>query len=128
MKLRSSTKITLTVVLLLVFGGPMVYWAYATKQPGKYDELAQCLTDKDVTFFGAFWCPNCQNQKKLFENSAKRLPYVECSTQNQRGQLQVCIDAKIEAYPTWEFSDGERVVGVMTPKDLAEKAGCQLPE
>jgi len=127
MKLRSSTKIILTVVALLVFGVPMLYWAYATKQPGQYDELAQCLTEKGVIFYGAFWCPHCQNQKKMFGNSAKLLPYEECSTQNQRGQLQICIDKKIESYPTWDFPDGDRISREMTPKELAEKAGCPLP-
>jgi len=126
--MRRNTKIILTTIVVLVVGTPMLYWAYATKQPGRYDGLAQCIADKGVIFYGAFWCPHCQNQKKMFGNSAKLLPYTECSTANQRGQLKVCIDAGITSYPTWEFPGGERVVREMTPKELAEKTGCPLPE
>src|SRR3989338_11160880 len=71
-------------------------------EPGKYDAFATCLKDKGAVFYGAFWCPHCQTQKKLFGSSVKLLPYVECSTANGQGQTQACIDKKITGYPTWE--------------------------
>jgi thiol-disulfide isomerase/thioredoxin len=95
--------------------------------PGKYDEFAMCLKDKGATFFGAFWCPHCQAQKKLFGNSVKKLPYVECSTPNGQAQTQICIDKGIESYPTWEFADGSRLNGEIALDKLAEKTGCVLP-
>lgn len=128
MKLSKSTKIVLSILFVVVFVIPLAYWAYAETQPGKYDELAQCLTDKGVIFYGAFWCPHCQNQKRMFEGSDKLLPYVECSTPDRRGQTQVCIDEKIQSYPTWVFPDGDRLSKEMTPVELAEKAGCSLPQ
>jgi thiol-disulfide isomerase/thioredoxin len=94
--------------------------------PGKYDTLATCLKEKGATFYGAFWCPHCRDQKKVFGNSAKLLPYVECSTPDAAGQTQICIDKKIESYPTWEFADGSRVGGGLTPEQLAEKTQCPL--
>ncbi len=94
--------------------------------PGQYDELAQCLTDKGVKFYGAFWCPHCRDQKKIFGNSAKLLPYVECSTPDASGQLQVCIDKKIQGYPTWELADGTLVTRLMSPQELADKTECSL--
>lgn len=119
--------ITLAVAVLLVVG-----LSFLNKEqdssPGEYDALAQCLKDKGAIFYGAFWCPHCQEQKKLFGKSAKLLPYVECSTPNAQGQLQVCIDKKIGSYPTWEFADGSRIVQTLGLKELAEKSSCPLTE
>jgi thiol-disulfide isomerase/thioredoxin len=95
--------------------------------PGKYDEFATCLKDKGAVFYGAFWCPHCQAQKKLFGKSAKLLPYVECSTADASGQTQACIDKGVNSYPTWEFADGSRLNGEIPLAQLAEKTSCVLP-
>lgn len=115
------------VIGLLVvggFGGSM----YMKTLPGKYDGLAQCLKDKGAVFYGAFWCRHCQAQKKMFGNSEKLLPYVECSNPDGQSQTQICIDKEINQYPTWEFADGSRVTGEQQPSVLAEKTGCALPQ
>lgn len=114
------------VTLLIVIGGAVALSANANK-PGKLDGFAQCLKDKGVTFFGAFWCPHCKNQKKMFGNSAKLLPYTECSTADGKAQTQECIDKNIASYPTWEFADGSRETGEVSLEKLAEKSSCQLP-
>ncbi|HEU4677725.1 MAG TPA: hypothetical protein VFS75_03340 [Candidatus Paceibacterota bacterium] len=92
-----------------------------------YDDFAQCLTDHGVKFFGAYWCPHCQAQKRLFHNS-KKLPYIECSTPDGQSQTQICIDNKITGYPTWEFADGSRLDGEQTFEDLGAKADCPVPQ
>jgi len=97
-------------------------------QPGQYDAFAKCLKDKDAVFYGAFWCPHCQNQKNMFGKSSKYLPYVECSTPDSRGQLKVCSDADIQGYPTWVFADASRESGEVSLEKLAEKTGCALPQ
>jgi thiol-disulfide isomerase/thioredoxin len=101
-------------------------------QSGKYDAFATCLKDKGAIFYGAFWCPHCQEQKKLFGSSVKLLPYVECSTADGQGQLQVCKDKNIASYPTWKLADGtdipnENSAGV-TLETLAAKTSCLLPQ
>ncbi|HEY4522119.1 MAG TPA: hypothetical protein VJH91_00570 [Candidatus Paceibacterota bacterium] len=96
-------------------------------QSGKLDTFATCLTDRGVVFYGAFWCPHCQATKRMFGRSAKLLPYVECSLPSGKGQVQVCLDKKIESYPTWEFPDGTRITGERTLQELADKSGCVLP-
>ena len=96
--------------------------------PGNLDSFAQCLKDKGAIFYGAFWCPHCQAQKAIFGRSAEFLPYVECSTGDRTGQVQACIDKKIESYPTWEFADGSRVTGERTLDELAQKTGCTLSQ
>ena len=96
--------------------------------PGKYDEFATCLKDKGAVFYGAFWCPHCQTQKKLFGSSQKLLPYVECSTPDGNSQTQACIDKGVASYPTWEFADGSKLTGEIPLIQLAEKTECVLPQ
>ncbi|MDP2648317.1 MAG: protein disulfide isomerase family protein [bacterium] len=96
--------------------------------PGKYDGFAQCLEEKEVIFYGAFWCPHCQNTKAMFGKSARLLPYVECSTPDGKGQTQECKDKGISNYPTWERPDGERITGERTVQELSEFSGCSLPQ
>jgi rubredoxin len=94
--------------------------------PSIYDTFAQCIADAGAKFYGAYWCPHCQAQKKLFEDSAK-LPYIECSTANGQGQTKICIDAGITGYPTWVFSDGSRADGQQTFEQLSQKTNCPVP-
>ncbi|MBI4439900.1 hypothetical protein HY638_02920 [Candidatus Woesearchaeota archaeon] len=89
-----------------------------------YDTLAKCLSEKGVKMYGAYWCPHCQNQEKMFGDSWKYVTYVECSLPNRAGQTQICKDAKIEGYPTWEFSDGSRLSGELSFETLSQKSGC----
>src|SRR3989344_8410075 len=124
--MKSKALIFRVGVLFLVVAGPGVS-IFAKQGPGQLDEFAQCLTDKSAVFYGAFWCPHCQAQKRMFGNSAKLLPYVESSTPDGQGQTQVCKDAEVESYPTWEFADGTRLNGEIPLEQLAEKTGCRLP-
>lgn len=94
---------------------------------GQYDSFAQCISDSGAKFYGAWWCPHCNSQKKEFGSSAKYLPYIECSTKDGKSQLQVCTDAGIDGYPTWEFADGTRLSGEVSMQVLASKTGCELP-
>ena len=96
-------------------------------EPGKYDQFAMCLKDKGATFYGAFWCPHCQAQKKMFGSSVSLLPYVECSTPDAKSQTQICIDKNIKSYPTWEFADGSRLTGEISLAELSGKTSCALP-
>lgn len=103
--------------------------AFATTQeaaPSAYDEFAQCLTDDGVKMYGAWWCPHCQSQKKLFGSSFAHVTYIECSTVS-KSMNQTCKDAGVEGYPTWEFSDASRLGGEQSLETLAEKSGCALP-
>lgn len=95
--------------------------------PSNLGPFAACLKEKGAVFYGAFWCPHCQNQKRMFGSAAEALPYVECSTPDGKGQLQACIDKEIKSYPTWEFSDGSRLNGEATLQQLSEKTGCAIP-
>lgn len=117
------------LIIIIVAAGVMLGWRlWQDKQPGKLDEFAACIADSGAKFYGAFWCPHCADQKKVFGNSVDLLPYVECSEPDGQSQTQECIDAGITGYPTWELSGGERLNGTQTLQKLAEKTGCELPE
>jgi hypothetical protein len=90
--------------------------------------FAQCLKDKGIIFYGAFWCPHCQATKKMFGDAKNTLPYVECSTADGQGQLQMCTDKGIKSYPTWRFPDGTELTGEKTLEELSDKSGCLLPD
>ena len=115
--------VIIVVVLVLVRGN-----SSSTNPPEKvtvFDDFAQCVADSGALLYGAYWCPNCQDQKDMFDGSAK-LSYIECSTVN-RQQTKQCADAGITAYPTWVFGDGSREQGTIPMDMIAERTGCQLP-
>lgn len=121
------------LLILLVFVGGVTWLTLTPGKPGKYDDFAQCLGEKGAKFYGAFWCPHCQNQKALFGRSAKLLPYTECSTPNGQGQLAVCKDLGINTYPTWYFASSTSELpdirtGEVSLEELSERTSCVLPE
>jgi len=128
-------KILIWSAIIIVIGGGLLFAIKTgnfsgTKEPsgsGIYDAFAQCITDSGAKFYGAFWCPHCQDQKKEFGDSAHLLPYVECSTSDSVGQTQECKDKGITGYPTWIFKDGSELSGKVEMKTLAEKTACILP-
>ena len=118
--------IGLFMLILAVVG---TIWLIKTPgKSGKLDTFASCIKDSGAIFYGAFWCPHCQNQKAMFGVSAKLLPYVECSTPDGRNQLPICTEAMVTGYPTWVFTDGSRESGEVSLERLSEKTNCQLPE
>lgn len=125
--MKKGALIFWVIVLLLVVGGVGMS-VFVKTGPGNLDGFTQCLKDKGVVFYGAFWCPHCQRTKALFGSSARLLPYVECSTPDGKGQLQICKDKSIQNYPTWIFPDESTLLGERTLKELSEKSGCILPE
>src|SRR3989344_3196203 len=123
----NRTTIVAGIVVLAIVVGLLVYAERASGGQGKYDGFAQCLKDKGAIFYGAFWCPHCQNQKALFGKSKKLLPYVECSTSDGKNQIEICKEKGIQGYPTWVFPDLSTTTGEVPLATLAEKTNCQLP-
>lgn len=85
-------------------------------------QVAEWLTQNNVKMYGAFWCPHCSDQKEIFGAAAfKKVNYIECSLPDRSGQTQVCKDANITSYPTWEFTDGSRLSDVLSLQELKER-------
>lgn len=125
---KTIKKYGLRILLLIILAGGVVLIARTASRPGVYDQFATCVADSGAKFYGTFWCPHCQNQKKMFGKSQSKLPYIECSTPNGKAQKQVCTDAGIQGYPTWEFADGSRQTGSLPLATLAERTMCALPD
>jgi uncharacterized membrane protein/glutaredoxin len=111
------------VALHLHYAG---YWGNA---PGPEDPwvrgLAEHLSKSDAKFYGASWCPHCNEQKNLFGSSTKRIPYVECSPGGPNApQAQVCKEKGIQNYPTW-IINGQRYTGVQPLDNLAQMSKYQ---
>ncbi|HVU06740.1 MAG TPA: thioredoxin family protein [Candidatus Paceibacterota bacterium] len=117
---KYTSWIIIGIAVVLIIGGIVWYG----DQPGQYDQFATCIKDSGATFFGAFWCPHCQEQKSLFGKSWKKLPYVECSTPDGQGQTEICKTNNIESYPTWQWKSGDRKTGVLTFDELSQFTGC----
>lgn len=120
--IKSIIFIVIIIAIVVVAG----MFLNKPKEVGKYGPLAQCINDSGAKFYGAFWCPHCQDQKAAFGNAKKLLPYIECSNPN-KSMTQVCKDAGIEGYPTWLFPDGSKLTGNVELDILAEKTQCPLP-
>lgn len=119
---RKKTTIIISLILFILLILGWSFYASVPKSDPKKDTFAQCLTDKGVIMYGAYWCPHCQRQKQLFGESFSKINYVECTQEVQR-----CQEQKINGYPTWIFADGSRIEGEATFKNLAEKSSCQAP-
>ncbi len=86
-------------------------------------ELAKYLKDNGVVKYSAYWCPNCLDQSELFGKEAyKELNVVECASDGKNSQTQLCINKKIEGFPSWEIN-GKIIIGVQTLKELSELTG-----
>ena len=92
------------------------------------EKLAKCLTAKGVVEYGAFWCPTCAKQKKLFGEAYQYINYIECDPRDDAGQPDLCLEKEVEKYPDWEFPDGTRLVGLVELETLATTAGCEVPK
>ena len=126
--MKTQVKFIIFIVAVIVLvGGFGVYSAFKPVPPSKLDSFAQCLKASGAEFYGAFWCPHCQDQKKEFGSAVKYLPYIECSNHDQT-QTQICKDKKVESYPTWIFKDGSIVTGKMELTALRDKTQCVLPQ
>jgi uncharacterized membrane protein len=89
--------------------------------------LADHLTAIGAKFYGASWCEHCQQQKRYFGGAADRLPYIECKLGGPNAPMsRPCAENYIKSFPTWVIKD-ERVEGVLSLTDLAERSGFKTP-
>lgn len=90
-------------------------------------DLAVHLAEDDAVFYGAYWCPHCQQQKLLFGAAAKHLPYVECTPHGRRApRATACEAQKINNYPTWVIA-GRRIERVLSAGELARMTKFRSP-
>jgi len=119
--LSASGGFAAAIVLLLALHYSGIFSPAAGPEDPYLKGLAEHLKTAGATFYGASWCPHCQEQKALFGPSAERLPYVECSPNGPNAPAApVCVAMGVNSFPTWFFGT-ERHVGNLTVDELAQK-------
>ena len=114
--LPAGAAVAVVLGLQLHFSG--VFDPAAGPEDPHLEALATHLRDSGARFYGAYWCPACQEQKEIFTASVERLPYIECTPQGRGGPRAVdCLTQNIEQYPTW-IIDGQRHTGVVSVERL----------
>ena len=114
--LPMGAAIALVLGLHLHFSG--VFDPAAGPEDPYLESLATHLRESGARFYGAYWCPACQEQKALFTASVDRLPYVECTPGGRSGPRALdCVTHNIQEYPTW-IIDGRRYTGVVSVERL----------
>jgi hypothetical protein len=85
--------------------------------------LAKHLDSTGAKFYGAFWCPVCQQQKDRFGAAQTYLPYTECSPNGRTGPIAfACVSENITNYPTWVIR-GQRYTEILDTEELARRSG-----
>jgi uncharacterized membrane protein len=100
-------------------------------------QLAEHLKSIDAKMYGAYWCPHCCEQKRLFGATAmKKFSYVECGEGGQNAQVDACRDMApvIEkatgekfGFPTWEIN-GQFYSGRQPLTELARLSDYKGPQ
>ena len=101
-----------------------------SKDNGYIERLAKFLNEKGMVMYGAYWCPHCNDQKKLFGDAVEFVDYVECDEKGPNANPDECIAKGIEGYPTWIYQD-KQYSGYKSLSELAAIVGfndTQTPE
>lgn len=124
-----KTNIIFIVIFLAVLGllGFLLYKNVKTNNAVGQELIpfAQCLAQKKVTMYGAYWCQHCKNDKAKFGVAFQYVPYVECTQETQK-----CTDAGIQGFPTWVLPSGKKLEGeqgVDGFATLSRESSCPLP-
>jgi len=115
------------VLSVVVVAWGAYYFLYYRKPVSTLDGFAQCLKTKGAKMYGAWWCPHCADQKEMFGFAFQYVNYVECSPEGKRTVNDVCKQAGVKNFPTWQFADGSRTEGTEPLAVLRDKTGCRLP-
>lgn len=113
------------IVLVAVLGvmhASAAGWLDRQEDP-RLAALAKHLDATGAKFYGAFWCPNCRQQKDRFGPAQAHLPYVECTPNGRQGPVAfACVNENIVAYPTWIIR-GQRYTETLDTEELAQRSG-----
>ncbi len=108
----------LAAAILAPLGAAFVFAMPAGGGAGFEGALARHLREKGAVMYGAHWCPHCADQKALFGDAAKDIPYVECAADTVNGRPDLCEKAGVKVFPTWVMGT-ERREGVQSLSALS---------
>ncbi|MFZ0762209.1 MAG: hypothetical protein WAM69_19845 [Candidatus Sulfotelmatobacter sp.] len=116
----------------LIWGGVLVLFVLAyvagwEHKNHRYDGFAKCLASKQTKMYGLYWCPHCAEQKKMFGQAFRYVPYVECAIKGSHELAPECQAAGLKLFPSWQFGANAPVARVFPLQELSDKTGCRLP-
>jgi hypothetical protein len=86
--------------------------------------LADHLQQKGAKMYGTYWCLACQGQKKAFGKQAfNKINYIECDPAGKNPQTNLCKQAKVTGFPTWQIDGKLSCQGGCTLNNLADLSG-----
>lgn len=113
----------------VIFVIPILMFNLASLGDENYDQLAQCLSEKGISFYSSYHCGYCLKTKEMFGDSMKFIKEIECHPDDPHSQFELCQQKNIEGTPTWvmEIDGGEikRQEGFMNIEALKEFSGCR---
>ena len=118
-KLAAVVPGALAAAILAPLGAAFIYAMPAGGGAGFEGALARHLREQGAVMYGAHWCPHCAEQKALFGDAAKDVPYVECAADTVNGRPDLCEKAGVKSFPTWVMGT-ERLTGVQPLSALAK--------
>ena len=126
-KLSAVVPGALAAAILAPLGAAFIYAMPAGGGGGFEAGLARHLREQGAVMYGAYWCPHCVEQKALFGDAAKDIPYVECAADGINGRPDLCEKAGVKAFPTWVMGT-ERREGTQSLQALAAFSKFQTPQ
>jgi hypothetical protein len=126
-KLSALVPGALAAAVLAPLGAAFIYAMPAGGGSGFEGALARHLREQGAVMYGAYWCPRCTEQKALFGDAAKDIPYVECAKDGVNGRPDLCEKAGVKAFPTWVMGT-ERREGVQSLSALSAFSKFEPPK
>ncbi len=117
----------LAAAVLVPFAAAFIYAMPAGGGSGFEGALARHLREKGAVMYGAYWCPHCTEQKALFGDAAKDVPYVECAKDGVNARPDLCERAGVKSFPTWVMGT-ERREGTQSLRALADFSKFEAPK
>jgi len=125
-RLASLLPGAVAAAVLVPFGAAFIFAMPPSVGAGSPEMLARHLRESGAVMYGAYWCPHCAEQKALFGEAAKELPYVECDPGGVNPRPDLCEKAGVKSFPTWVLGS-ERREGVQSLEALAELSKFNQP-
>ena len=126
-KLSGFVPGALAAAVLVPLGAAFIYAVPAGGGSGFESALARHLREQGAVMYGAYWCPHCTEQKALFGDAARDVPYVECAKDGVNARPDLCEKAGVKSFPTWVMGT-ERREGTQSLRALADFSKFEAPK
>lgn len=110
--------------LVTIAGCAQIPAITGSNTPPATTALAEHLTQTGAKMYGTYWCPYCERQEQMFGDAITKVQVIECDPQGDKAQPQLCTQAKVSSFPTWEIN-GQLYEGLRSLDDLATISNYQ---